>query len=123
MSHHWRLPSTAPIPVLQNRLAHCFQNGISKAVEIPSVSWEYFYGWDLSDRTRMYINQRDDTKTIPIHQIRLGSREVFMILQKNWYVQKDVLFISDDISSTDLDLAIQFWLHEIDLRRVQSTVK
>ena len=117
ISHHWRLPNAVLIPVLQIRLSHCFQKGLSQSVDIPSHDWASLYGDSLPDRMLKYIVQRDDVDSIPILQIRLGNAEVFEVLQKEWYVQKNILFVSIEISNTNLDMAIRFWLHEMALKQ------
>ena len=114
---HWRLPSAVLIPVLQSRLAHCFQEGVSQALVIPTEDWSVLYGYDLPDRILDCISQRYGKDCLPIQQIRLGSNEVFMTLQREWYAQKNILFVSHTIPDQELDLAIQFWLHELELRR------
>ena len=117
ISHHWRLPNAVLIPVLQNRLSHCFQKGLSQSVDIPSYDWVNLYGDSLPDRLLGYVTQRNDADSIPIQQIRLGNPEVCSVLQKEWYVQKNILFVSTEISNTNFDMAIRFWLHEMALKK------
>lgn len=123
ISHHWRLPKSVLIPVLQNRLAHCFQKGCSQSVDISSVDWLSVYGDCLPIGILDWISQHEQIDLLHVEHIRLGNQGVFQALQKDWYVQKGMLFLSNDISSTDLDFAIQFWLHERELKRVQSNVE
>jgi hypothetical protein len=117
ISHHWRLPKAVLIPMLQNRLSHCFQKGLSQTVDIPSLDWASLYGTDLPKSLIDKINKRYETEKIPVQKIRLGNLEVFKVLQKEWYIQKSILFVSNEITQTNLDLAIRFWLHDIELNK------
>ena len=116
ISQHWRLPTAIVIPTLQNRLGYCFHKGISMAVAIHSVDWVMILGQRLPvglvDLVRS-IEKVDGT--IPVANIRLGDRTVFQVLHQEWYIQKDMLFISEKISTENLDFAIQSWLHELAL--------
>ena len=122
ISHYWQLPNAVHIPVLKNRLSHCFQKGLSQSVVIPSNDWAIVYGDDLPDNLVSYVIQRDDAENIPVWKIRLGSPEVFKVLQKDWYVQKKTLFVSVNISSAVLDTAVRYWLHEVELQKAHSNV-
>ena len=86
------------------------------AVAIHSVDWVMILGQrlpvGLADLVRS-IEKVDGT--VPVANIRLGDRTVFQVLHQEWYIQKDMLFISEKISTENLDFAIQSWLHELAL--------
>ena len=89
-------------------------------VEIDSVDWEVVLGQSLPSELLQSIRTMEKVEgTIPLEKVRLGKTDVLKILQQEWYIQKNMLFISEDISTEDLDVAIHSWLHEMALHRSQ----
>ena len=118
LSQHWQLPTAIVIPMLQNRLECCFHKGITLAVEIDSVDWEVALGQSLPSELLQSIRTMEKVEgSIPLEKVRLGNTDVLKILQREWYIQKNMLFISEEISTEDLDVAIYSWLHEMALHR------
>ena len=118
LSQHWRLPTAVVIPMLQNRLEICFHKEISLAIEIRSVDWAMVFGQAVPSKVIDSVRAMESVEgSIPIGQIRVGSKVLLEALQQQWYVQKNRLFISEEISPEDLELALQSWLHEIALQR------
>ena len=118
LSQHWRLPTAVVIPMLQNRLECCFHKEISMTVEIRSVDWDMVLGQVVPSRVVDSIRTINSVEgSIPIEQIRVGSKVVLEALQQQWYLQKNRLFISEEISPENLELAIRSWLHEMALQR------
>ena len=122
LSQHWRLPTAIVIPTLQNRLECCFHKGITMTVEIDSVDWEVALGQSLPSELLQSIRLMDRVEgSIPLDKVRLGNTDVLKILRQEWYIQKTMLFISEDISPEALDVAIYSWLHELKLHQCQKT--
>ena len=118
LSQHWRLPIAIVIPMLQNRLGYCFHKGISMTIDIQSVEWEMVLGQELPPEIVDSIQSIDNVEgAIPLTQIRVGERTIFQVLHQDWYVQRGMLFISEHISTENLIIAIQSWLHELALLR------
>ena len=89
-------------------------------VEIDSVDWEVALGHSLPTELLQTVRKMEKVEgSIPLGKLRLGNTDVLKILQKEWYIQKSMLFISEDISIDNLDVAIQSWLHEMALHRSQ----
>ena len=119
ISHHWRLPDAVNIPLLRIRLAHCFQEGISKDVELSSsVDWAFVIGLGLPKRITDCISQYALADAVQVQNIRLGSSDVHKALGREWYIQGTTLFVSIHISRTELGFAIQSWLHEGNLQKL-----
>ena len=122
ISQHWRLPTAIVIPTLQNRLGYCFHKGISMTIAIRSVDWEMVLGQKLPAELADSVRAIEKVVgAIPIAKIRLGDSTVFQVLHQEWYIQQDMLFISEKISAENLDFAIQSWLHELALHRSKDT--
>ena len=91
-------------------------------VEIDSVDWEVALGQSLPSELLQSIRLMDRVEgSIPLDKVRLGNTDVLKILRQEWYIQKTMLFISEDISPEDLDVAIYSWLHELKLHQCQKT--
>ena len=91
-------------------------------VDIQSVEWGMLLGQALPDRIMDAVCLIDGVEeNVDLKKIRVGDDRVFQTLQREWYIQKDMLFISEDIATVELDFAVQSWIHDLVLIRTQQT--
>ena len=89
-------------------------------VEIHSVEWGMLLGQTLPGRILDSIRLIDGVEEeTALKNIKIGDERVFETLQREWYIHKGMLFISEEIATAELNFAIQSWIHELDLIRIQ----
>jgi len=117
LSHHWSLPKSNCIPIIQHRLEFCFLNNQSLEIDLDVYDCTNAIGRSIPSQLQQRIlsfvteaNELDVDEAL-FSSLRIGSSEVFAVLQRDWYVTSGRLFISQQIGRAEFLKSLAYFQH------------
>ncbi len=115
LSHHWTVPKSPSISVLQHRLSHCFLYAESLPVEFPTYDWSVIVGATPASTLQQSIQEVCDEWSRECPKVVVGEPHFFNAVGRSWYVASQRLYVEQDISETELRTALAAYFHQTQL--------